>query len=234
MRSGMNLRMARRVPAARGRPREFDVDAALDRALDVFWTRGYEATSLDELAAEMAIARPSLYAAFGNKHALYLRALARYRDGIAEAYRDALRTAPSIRAGIEAFWQAALDRYLGPSRVRDAGARGCFVVGTAVVEAPTDPAIRAALAAILAELDGGFARALALARTRGELAADADLETAARVLAATQHSLAIRARAGTPRGELEELVRGALDLVFGTRDPRPPRSPTVAWRTRRP
>ena len=81
----------------KGRPREFDADEALDRALEIFWRKGYEGASLAELTEAMGINRPSLYAAFGNKEALFRRALDRYAEGPAAYTREALN-APTARA----------------------------------------------------------------------------------------------------------------------------------------
>src|ERR687895_845688 len=91
-----------------GRPREFDQDEALDTALEVFWRQGYEGTSLGELTVAMGINRPSLYAAFGNKEALFRKALDRYVDGPAAYTREALHE-PSARAVVERLLRGAID-----------------------------------------------------------------------------------------------------------------------------
>src|SRR5437667_4349935 len=91
---------ARHVPSARGRPRAFDIDKALDRALKVFWRKGYEGASLPDLTKAMGINRPSLYAAFGNKEAFFRKALARYIEGPAAYVREALNQ-PTARAVVE-------------------------------------------------------------------------------------------------------------------------------------
>src|SRR5437867_5809784 len=91
---------ARHVPSARGRPRAFDVEQALDRALEVFWRKGYEGTSLPDLTRAMGINRPSLYAAFGNKETLFRKALDRYAAGPA-AYVHAALDEPTARAVAE-------------------------------------------------------------------------------------------------------------------------------------
>ena len=106
----------------RGRPREFDVDEALDRALGVFWRRGYEGASLPELTEAMGINRPSLYAAFGNKEALFRRAIERYVEGPACHFREALGE-PTARAVVERVFRGTVDL------LTDAGnPPGCFLV----------------------------------------------------------------------------------------------------------
>jgi AcrR family transcriptional regulator len=206
----------------RGRPRSFDTDRALDRALDVFWSNGLAASSLDDLCAAMAIARPSLYAAFGDKHDLYLAASARFRDRMALAYRDAMTGAETYRDGVLAYLRAAIGLYTS-----GAVARGCLAVCTATAEAAAHPRIRASLAAVVRELDAAFAGTLRRARDRGELPATADPEILAQLLSATQHSIAVRARAGTSVEELDRIACAGVAMVFGEAPaPRAPRDRT--------
>src|SRR5215204_6288141 len=106
----------------RGRPREFDIDEALDRALEVFWRRGYEGASLPELTEAMGINRPSLYAAFGNKEALFRKAIDRYVDRTAAPVREALRE-PMARGVVERLLCASVDLITDPGHPR-----GCFLV----------------------------------------------------------------------------------------------------------
>jgi AcrR family transcriptional regulator len=197
----------------RGRPRSFDPDRALDRACDVFWTRGFSAASLDELSEAMGIARPSLYAAFGDKEQLYAAATARFRAQMRALYVEALRAHPaSGRDALFAFLSSAIDRYTSGD-----AARGCLAICTATVEAPMHPRVRATLCEIVDELDDGFTETLRRARDRGELARDADISILGKLLSATLHSIAIRARAGVSRPTLVQLARGALDVVFAPR-----------------
>src|SRR6202011_4012331 len=109
-----NDRYTRRRPAvAMGRPRAFDVDRALDRALHLFWRKGYEGTSLSDLTQAMGINRPSLYAAFGDKEALFRRALDRYADGPAAHVRAALDQ-PTARAVVDHFLRRMADLITNP------------------------------------------------------------------------------------------------------------------------
>src|SRR5260370_10885940 len=109
-----------------GRTRQFDVDEALDRALEVFWARGYEGATLPELTRAMGINRPSLYAAFGNKEQLFRKALDRYRTGPMSFLTEALRK-PTVRAVVEAIFSGVVRM----QRDRDK-ARGCLVVSGAL------------------------------------------------------------------------------------------------------
>ena len=195
-------------PKQRGRPRAYDPDRALGEARDAFWTRGYAATSLDELSGAMAMNRPSLYAAFGDKHALYVKTLELYRSDARAQLAEKLSGARPLAEELRGVYRFALASYLAtPSP------RGCFLIGTAVTEATGDPAVRDVLAAALAEIEEGFARRFRLARERGELAAGADPDALARLAAAVLYSLAIHARAGLPRPALDAIAEAAVRSI---------------------
>src|SRR5438105_12548238 len=106
----------------RGRPRSFDAAKALDKAMKIFWRKGYEGTSLPDLTRAMGINRPSLYAAFGNKEALFRKALHRYTEGPAAFFRTALE-APTARAVVNGLLGGASDAHAAPRNPR-----GCLIV----------------------------------------------------------------------------------------------------------
>jgi AcrR family transcriptional regulator len=198
-------------PARRGRPPAYDAQAALKRATDTFWKTGYSGTSLDKVAAATGMSPPSLYAVFGNKHALYLEALARYWDISLAATREALAGDHLLDEALMLAFDAALSIYFSGK----GHARGCFVVGTAVTEAAEDAAIRKSVAAGLRAIDADFEARFRLAQEKGELKRDADPATLAILAAATMHTIAIRARAGASRAELMEIARKAVDVICG-------------------
>lgn len=198
-------------PARRGRPPAYDAQAALKRATDTFWKTGYSGTSLDKVAAATGMSPPSLYAVFGNKHALYLEALARYWDISLAANREALAGDHPLDEALMLAFDAALSIYFSGK----GHARGCFVVGTAVTEAAVDAAIRKSVAAGLRAIDADFEARFRLAQEKGKLKRDADPATLAILAAATMHTIAIRARAGASRAELREIARKAVDVICG-------------------
>ena len=195
----------------RGRPRAYDTQAALKQATDSFWRSGYSGTSLDSISAATGMNPPSLYAAFGNKRALYLEALARYWEISLAATREALAEDRPLGESLMLAYEAALSIYFSGK----GSARGCFVMGTAVTEAAEDAAIRKSVAAGLRMIDADFEARLRTARDRGELKDDADPAALALVASAIMHSIAIRARAGTPRAELREMARNAVSVICG-------------------
>jgi TetR/AcrR family transcriptional regulator, copper-responsive repressor len=200
-------------PKRRGRPRAYEPDIALGKALDLFRTQGFAATSLDDLSEATGMNRPSLYGAFGDKRELYIKSYQRYREDARAALVDIFRQELPLRERLERIFASALDIYLSG----DTGPRGCFTVVTAASEAVTDPDIRAMVLDGLSELDKAFASCFRRAKEKGELPATADSAVLAQLASATVHTIAIRSRARVPRKELEAIVKGAIDVMAGAR-----------------
>jgi AcrR family transcriptional regulator len=200
---------ARSESRPRGRPRSFDPDAVLEKAREVFWNLGYAATSLDDLAAATGLNRPSLYAAFGDKHALYMAALERSRREAGAALGAALRIEAPLREVLTLIFERTTDIY----RAGSAGQRGCFLIGTAVTLAVDDLAARELLARFVADTDAAFLERLG--REANQLAAGADPAACAAMCAATIHTLAVRARTGAGEAEMKTLARGTVGLICG-------------------
>src|SRR5712675_2599775 len=198
------------APKRRGRPRAYQPEVALGKALDLFRKGGFAATSLDDLSAATGMNRPSLYGAFGDKRELYIKAYQRYRADAAAAMIDIFKAQLPIRRRLERIFAVALDIYLSG----EAGPRGCFTVMTAASEALSDPDIRAMVLEGFSELDRAFAACFRIARENGELPASADPVVLAQLASATIHTIAIRARAQVPRKELEAIVKGAIEVML--------------------
>lgn len=199
---------AKPAPRPRGRPRSFDTEATLAQATLTFWQRGYAATSMDDLSGATGLNRPSLYGAFGDKHALYLQALRLYTEqsnaAIARAFEGR-----SLRDGLLRVYDLALQLYC-PA---DATARGCLLIGTAATEAPRDEAIRQVLGDSLRGFTAAFEARLQRAVEENELPLGTNAAMQAQLLSAVLHSMALRARAGDAREELAALARAGVDLV---------------------
>ncbi|MGO4128124.1 TetR/AcrR family transcriptional regulator [Inquilinus sp. YAF38] len=199
-------------PKGRGRPRDYDPQAALQRALERFWQSGYSGTSLTDICDATGMNRPSLYAAFSDKHTLYLKALDRYWSLAFTAMREALAD------GDQALEEALLRAFDGQLSLYFSGdglPLGCFAVGTATTEAVEDAEIRRSLIQGIRALDADFEARFRLARKRGELASDADPAALAVLASAMLHTIAIRARAGVPRAELRDMARMAVNVICG-------------------
>src|ERR1700736_4184559 len=140
-------------PKRRGRPRAYQPEIALGKALDLFRKDGFAATSLDDLSAATGMNRRSLYAAFGDKRELYIKSYARYRADARAAMLEIFRGELPIRERLARIYAAALDIYLSG----ESGPRGCFTVMTAASEAVADPEIRAMLQEGFVEFDRAFA-----------------------------------------------------------------------------
>ncbi|WP_315835547.1 TetR/AcrR family transcriptional regulator [Bradyrhizobium prioriisuperbiae] len=207
--SAGEVRPGERSAKKRGRPRAFEPEAALSRALDTFRDSGFAATSLDDLSAAMGINRPSLYGAFGDKRDLFLKAYARYRAEVGEQFAKVFDPALSLRQALEGIFTTALDLYLAGEN----GPRGCFTVMTAGSEAMADPEIRDTVLRALASTDKALAKLFELAVSRGELPSDADVALLVQVVGSTIHTIALRARARTPRPELEAITQRTIDFV---------------------
>ncbi|WP_397452947.1 TetR/AcrR family transcriptional regulator [Pseudomonas sp. NA-150] len=196
----------------RGRPRAYDPQTALQQALDVFWNTGYSGASLDSIAAAAGMNRPSLYAAFGDKHALYIKALERYWEIAAGAMHEALMNKDlTLEQALMGFYQGQLSIYFSG----EGQPRGCFTIGTAPTEAVEDAEIREVLADRLSTLDADLEKRLRVAIDSGELKTDADPSALAVLASALLHSISIRARAGVSRPELTELARKAVSVICG-------------------
>jgi AcrR family transcriptional regulator len=203
--------MVQKSAVKRGRPRAYDPNTALAQAMAVFWDAGFAGTSLDDISAGTGMNRPSLYGAFGDKQALYRHTLESYRAMARAALRQTLRHDRPLRDGLRAVYEHALSLYYSGEH----GARGCFLIGTALTQAVLDVAIRETLAAGLHEIDDAIEARMLLAQQQGELPDSADPPTLARLASAVLHTLAIRSRAGEQRAALQALVEPALDLICG-------------------
>lgn len=186
------------------RPREFDPDEVLERATQVFWNRGFEHSSLDELCEATGLARSSLYAAFGDKRALYLRALARYEEGSVARIAAALAAGPP-REGLRRFLDGLIEAIVaGPGR------RGCFIGNCAAEMARLDRGAAARVRASLARIEAAFREGLDQARARGELPGRADTTALARFMTAGVQGLRLVGKANPDPEALRDIAATML------------------------
>jgi AcrR family transcriptional regulator len=190
----------------RGRPRTFDPDTALRQALDLFWERGYEGTSLNDLAEAMGIASASIYACFGSKQDLFRKVMAVYGRTSGEPPRRALREQPTARAAIEAMLRATADQITGPDTPHY-----CMLILAAPTGAVENNAVREFLADIRRDMHTTIKDRLARGFTDGDLTAPpASLDAIARYYTTVVQGLSIQARDGATRAELETVITCAM------------------------
>ncbi|AUS78693.1 TetR/AcrR family transcriptional regulator [Actinoalloteichus sp. AHMU CJ021] len=182
-----------------GRPRGFDVDERLDRALEVFWRQGYEGTALSDLTEAMGINRPSLYSAYGNKEELFRAVVLRYAEGPGGHLRAAL-LAPTARAVVERLLRGTVEVVTA----RDHG--GCLFVQAALATGEQGGRPRDELASWRRSGELELRRRLQRARDEGDLPGDLDAADLARHVMTTSHGLAVQATHGATRAELDRVV----------------------------
>jgi TetR/AcrR family transcriptional repressor of nem operon len=190
------------------RPKAFDPTAALDCALQVFWHQGYEATSLQELLAAMALSKSSFYETFGSKHALYLAAIDRYREIAIAPYVRTLRNHDNGRQAIADVFAALVEQLDCPQ-----GRRGCFMNNATIESAPHDAATEARVREAQRALEDAFYRAVRRAQAQGQIALEKDPRALARFLTSSMHGLLVMAKLAPGREALEDVARVVLSTL---------------------
>ena len=188
-----------------GRPREFDLDDTLERAMQVFWAKGYEATSLDDLCTSTGLGRSSLYAAFGDKQSLYLNALERYETAAVARITTALANGKSPLDGIRGFIDRIIDDIVaGPGR------RGCFIGNCTAELARQDRTVAAHVRQSMARVQSTFRDALVQARDTGQLSRHADVDALAAFLMSGIQGLRLVGKANPDRVILKNIAKVML------------------------
>jgi AcrR family transcriptional regulator len=191
-----------------GRPREFDLDRTLDRAVRVFWRQGYEGTAIADLTAALGINRPSLYAAFGNKESLFRRVLERYSEQRAGYLVEALEER-SARSVVRHLLRGAADATTGPDLPQ-----GCLGVQGALATGAEGEPIRQELTAWRQAGEAAIRARLDRARDEGDLPPDADPAELARYVTTVMYGISVQAAGGVTRDQLHRLV----DLTMSSWD----------------
>lgn len=191
------------------RTKEFDPEAALQSALQLFWRRGYEATSMADLVEHLGIGRASIYATFGNKHELYLKALDRYSEN-----RDSslLHELSQPGAALPAV-RTAVRRFAAEANADDHRAKGCFVTNTAAELGPHDPEAARRVEASWDLFETLLHSALARAQAQSELPAERDPRALARMLLVLMQGLRVTGKASKRPGRTRDAAEQALSLL---------------------
>lgn len=192
---------------AKGRPREFDENEALEKALYVFWRTGYEGASMNELTAAMGVNKPSMYATFGNKEELYYKVLDRYSDGPASYLRTSLEE-PSARAVIEQLLRQSVD-----SVTSQTYPHGCFALNGALACSRETESVKKELASRRQVSETMLRARLERAKAEGDWSWELAPSDLAKYLMTLIQGIAVQAADGTSREELHTVVRNALQLL---------------------
>ena len=199
------MKKASATSRPRGRPRGFDRDDVLDRAMRLFWERGYEATSVSELTEAMGITPPTLYTFFGDKKHLFLEAVDRYQTGPGCFGMKALTEEPTAESSMRRLLHDAVASYSSPK-----GPKGCLVVLGAINCAAESTDVFNAVADKRRAAESAVRSRITAAQTAGELSEDVDVDALTGQMIATLYGLAIKARDGASRASLNRIVEQAM------------------------
>jgi AcrR family transcriptional regulator len=193
--------------SAKGRPRGFDAGTVLGQARDTFWRHGYDATSMDRIAAATGLHKPSLYGAFGDKKRLYLEALNTYLEEAREQFGAALRL-PDLWESLDDLNRRAIAMF-----TRDGTAAGCFMMSTAIPVTADHEEIMAAVRGSMDELDRALDWRFKRAIEAGQIPAGADVAGLTRLIVTGHYELSARARAGYGPDELAALAEATVRMA---------------------
>lgn len=194
-----------------GRPKEFDCDQALEKAMGVFWHKGYEAASVQDLLDGMGINRGSMYDTFGDKHELFVKAVEHYGGTVVQKLTDTLDGPGSPLGNIRKLFAQLAEKAAAPK------CRGCLVCNTAVELAPHDTEVAGAVRSQLTRIERAFRRALESAVEAGELPGEVpaatDLRALSRFLTNTVQGLSVLGKAGVGRAMVKDVVDVAMSVI---------------------
>ena len=190
------------------RPREFILEEVLDKAVETFWSKGYEATSIQDLVENMGIQRGSLYAAFGDKQRLFLTVLDRYRKIVVKKLLDILDSHASGKAAIRQFFLAVVEHIMTAGPLR-----GCLVTNSAVERGLRDTATAKKVSLCLLQLEDGFYKTLVRARDTGDIDERLDLRAVARYLTSSLQGLLVMGKVRAERRALKDVVDVTLQVL---------------------
>ena len=203
----MTMNTVIRAPRTRGRPREFDRDEALERAMLLFWSHGYEATPISALTQAMGITPPALYSAFGDKKRLFLEAVRRYQQGMGRLARKALTDETTAEEAIRNLLLGAIKTFADPTKPK-----GCLVILGATNCTSESADIFEALAEQRRAAESFVRARIAAGQKAGELSDGADVDALADMVTATVYGLAIKARDGVPPARLRAVVEQLMRM----------------------
>lgn len=190
------------------RIKEFDVDRALDQAMDLFWSRGYTATSLSDLTAAMRISKSSFYATFGTKHDLFISTIDRYIETVTSQIVDATKMDAPARKIIRALFDRAVERMLKPE-----SRRGCYLNNCAIEVSHTDTDAAVTVANGLEIMESAFLELVKRGQREGGVGVQHDARSMARYLTATVNGILVLGKANPDADKLYDIVDVAMTAL---------------------
>lgn len=193
----------------RGRPPTYDREAAIKALINLFWAKGFSATSLDEVSAATGMGRPSLYQAFGNKEDMYQLALTSFVGDVSQRAMKALSENADIADALLQFYLRIIELYF-----EEAEGMGCMVFCTTVGEANNQPALRDMLKAVIEQINAALIARLEAAVQAGQVSAETDINALATLAQGLLQHLAIRARAGEKKTKLKKIAQASVKTLL--------------------
>lgn len=190
------------------RTKEFDTDEVLNKAIDLFWDKGYNGCSMQDIVEGLGLSRSSIYETFGDKRQLFLEALKKYRQLGVEALEKMVRAAPDVRQVLTEMFESILME--SPNRPMQ---KGCFMVNSAIELAAHDPEIAAIVKANQQEVEGILAKAIKKGQSSGQIAASLDARSIARFFFTSFSGIRVTARSGADRKTLEDIFKVCLSVL---------------------
>jgi len=190
------------------RPRAFDEEEVIDKAVEVFWAKGYEATSMQDLINAMGIQRGSLYGTFGGKQNLFLKSLKRYSVTVVSKLLEILESKPSAVESIELFFSQLVEHLLTAGELRS-----CLITNSAIERGLRDDETKQLVLKLLNALEDGFYKTLLRAKNNGELSTELDLKVIANYLTSSMQGLLVMGKVCSERSVLEGINQVTLSIL---------------------
>jgi TetR/AcrR family transcriptional repressor of nem operon len=190
------------------RTKDFDESEVLKKAVCLFWDKGYNGTSMQELVDGLGISRSSLYDTFGDKHQLYIKALEAYQQGHGSEMCTLIREAPSAKAAVQGLLELVVSELLG-----DTQRKGCFMVNAGIELGAHDTEVSALICQNERQLEEAFLKVIRQGQERGELDKKKDAQALARFLGNTVKGLQVSVKSTTDKAFFEDVIRTALTTL---------------------
>ena len=190
------------------RPKAFNEEEVIDKAVEIFWAKGYEATSMQDLIDAMGIQRGSLYGTFGSKQQLFLKSLKRYSVTVVKKLLEILESKPSAIESIELFFAQLVEHLLTAGELRS-----CLVTNSAIERGLRDEETRQLVLKLLNALEDGFYKTLLRAKENGELSTELDLKVVANYLTSSMQGLLVMGKVCSERSVLEGINQMTLSIL---------------------